>query len=70
MTEATWEKGKRTIKGCWRYNWAANNFTVTIYKRDPITGDSKRTFRVYDDTPEWNGWKLRKEKEDPRSSVD
>ena len=58
MREATWTKGQRTIKGWYSYNCARDNFTVEIDVKDTLTGADTRRFTVYDDTPEWNGWKL------------
>ncbi len=60
MKPGVWTKGKRTIKGFWDYNWAANNFQVVINVRDALSGAKSRSFTVYDDTPEWNGWKLQR----------
>ena len=60
MREATWKKGKRTIKGWYSYNYAANSFNITVRVRDTLTGDSERDLIVYGDTPEWNGWKLQR----------
>ena len=58
MRKGIWKKGKRTIRGWWVYNWAADNFSVEIDQKDKLTGSQIRRFKVYADTPEWNGWKL------------
>jgi len=58
VTEATWSKGKKVLRGRWYYYLPSNIFLIEIDKRD-IT----QLFRVCGDTPEWNGWKLVKDEE-------
>ncbi len=60
VTKAVWKKGKRIIEGWYSYNRAAENFSIVVKIRDTLTGESERRFTVYDDTPEWNGWKLQR----------
>ncbi len=60
MREATWTKGKRTIKGRYNYNQASDTFTIEVDIKDTLTGEDCRHFTVYEDTPEWYGWKLKK----------
>jgi hypothetical protein len=60
MREAVWTKGKRTVKGRYSYNRAGDFFYVEVDMKDPLTGSNHRSFTVYDDTPEWNGWKLQR----------
>lgn len=56
-TEATWQKGKRIIKGRWQYYRPSDKFFIEIDKADGVSGSRTRNFEVYGDTPEWNGWK-------------
>jgi hypothetical protein len=58
--DGKWTNGKETETGRWVYNWAADNFTISLDSRDPITG-RPRTFIVYGDSPEWGKWKLVRE---------
>lgn len=54
-TKATWTNGKRTVKGCWHYNWSAGRFVIEL-GLDPITGEKRRIF-VQGEVPEWGNWK-------------
>lgn len=59
MKEATWQKGKKTIKGRWKYYRPSDVFVIEIGKRNPITGDRRQIIKVYgSEEPEWNGWRL------------
>lgn len=59
--EAIWEKGERTITGRWQYNWSADSFTIWVDVPDEIIGEETRTYVVYGDDPEFNGWELQRE---------
>jgi hypothetical protein len=63
MTEATWRKGKKVLRGRWYYYLPSDIFLIEIDKRDIVTGSSTQRFSVAADTPEWNGWKLVKDGE-------
>ena len=52
-----WTNGKRTITGCWWYNWASDHFVICLNSRDHITGQL-RQFIHCGETPEWGNWKL------------
>jgi hypothetical protein len=58
MNKATWKKGKKRIKGVWEYYWPGDYFNITLFKKDNITGETEKTFRCDNDTPEWGNWKL------------
>jgi hypothetical protein len=60
-TTATWRKGKRTITGSWYYEWARDLFHIRLDRKCRFTGDTIQT-TVSGDHPEFNGWKLVKEK--------
>lgn len=59
--KAVWKKGKQKITGSWIYNWAADRFTIWLDEKDELTGQSRK-FVVGGDHPEFNGWKLVREK--------
>lgn len=59
---AKWTKNGEVITGRWNYIWASDKFHIMLDSRDPVTGDY-REFYVYDEHPEFNGWKLVREDE-------
>lgn len=59
FSEGVWVKGKKTITGHWRYNWAADSFTICLDQKDSTTGRPKMIV-TRNDTPEFNGWKLQR----------
>ena len=58
MNDATWRKGKKTIKGRWSYHWASDTFLIALSGKDPETGLRRQPFQVHGDSPEFCGWKL------------
>lgn len=56
MKRGMWYNGKRYIKGHWQYNWSSDSFSVVLDITDRITG-MRRSFGVWNDTPEWGNWK-------------
>lgn len=57
MKKVTWRKKgvDEPQTGAWHYNRGSGTFTIQLDSRDPVTGLS-RTFTVYDDTPDFNGY--------------
>ena len=53
----TWKKGRRTLTGQWRWDWARQRFFIHLNSRDPVTGEARR-LEVSGDEPEFNGWQL------------
>lgn len=60
-TIAIWTKGKRVITGSYTYDRASQRFYITLNVKDAITGSNKRYITADGDTPEWNGWRLKRE---------
>jgi hypothetical protein len=54
-TDATWVRKDKRIHGSWTYNWAGDFFIVEY-------GRQERRIRVFGDTPEWDGWKLERKR--------
>lgn len=53
-------KRKRKLTGEWKYV-GGNKFIIYLDKKDSDTGRYK-VIEVYGDTPEWDDWKLIKDK--------
>lgn len=60
MKKGIWIKGKKKVTGEWEYCWSGDYFVVRLDSKDTVTGQH-RSFRVYDDHPEFNGFKLVRE---------
>ena len=62
MIEATWINKHRNkeLTGRYKYIWHKDAFFIQLDKNDSITGRG-REFYLYDDTPEWGPWKIKRE---------
>jgi hypothetical protein len=64
--KAVWQKGDVTVTGKWYYHWAADRFHIILDKEDEITGQRPEIWTT-NDHPEFNGFKLVREEEKPRT---
>lgn len=56
-----WKKGLAVVEGWCAYNWAADRFDIELDGKDRVTGQPRK-FSVYGDEPNFNGWKVVREK--------
>lgn len=61
--EGAWRhpKRKKDLTGEWKY-LGGDRFVICLDKIDSVTGQNK-VLTVYGDAPEWDKWKLVREKE-------
>jgi hypothetical protein len=59
--KAKWTKEGKEISGSWSYCWSHDIFDITLDGDDEITGRSRK-IEIKGDSPEFNGWKLVREK--------
>ncbi len=56
--KAKWVKGNKTIAGEWCYQWASDRFYIRLDPSRNTSNFLNHTFYIYDDHPEFSGWKL------------
>lgn len=56
--EGEWINGEQTLSGRWQY-MGSDRFAIALDSVDPLT-DRRREFTVTGESPEWDGWKLKR----------
>jgi hypothetical protein len=60
MKDGTWVKeGHEPLTGQWEFHWPSDKFFIRLDKKSARRVRKPGTFEVYDDKPEFSGWKLK-----------
>lgn len=56
--KAHWSNGKKTVSGCWVWQWASQRFVTDFDVPLSAHGEKKRHWVTANETPEIGPWKL------------